>query len=313
MKLDVHIAGALVGVLEQTDLTDYVFSYAPNTSADKMVSLLMPVRTQSWDSRTLHPAFQVSLPEGANRQRIIGRYLKQVPNFSDMDLLALMGQNMTGRLQISPHASSLQGNATPAQTLRDLLGKTTPELVTYYLDEFLQSNGVSGGFEKFLANSLTEAGSAAYIESDQAAHQRTLIFDHWIVKLDDAKHPYLSLNEYFGLSLAKEMGLPVPRFELSQTMDRLAVERFDIDKDGRQLAFEDMCALQGLGAGHKFMGSIERVIKSIDAFCQPRQAKDAREQFFAQCLANSAIRNGDAHLKNFGLLCWPRCRANAHC
>jgi len=63
-----------------------------------------------------------------------------------------------------------------------------------------------------------------------------------------------------------------------------------------------MCALTGQPARDKFSGSAERIVRTIRAFCPGMAGQRACEQFYAQYLLAAAIRNGDAHLKNFGLL-----------
>ncbi len=57
-----------------------------------------------------------------------------------------------------------------------------------------------------------------------------------------------------------------------------------------------------LNAGEKFSGSVEKIIKKITEFCPLDQRRAAIDQFYAQYLVCMAIRNGDAHLKNFGLV-----------
>lgn len=70
MTLDVYVQGQRVGVLDQTGITSFVFTYLPDTAKELAVSLLMPPRTESWTSPFLFPVFQVSLPEGALRQTL---------------------------------------------------------------------------------------------------------------------------------------------------------------------------------------------------------------------------------------------------
>jgi len=110
------------------------------------------------------------------------------------------------------------------------------------------------------------------------------------------------LNEYFGLSVAKKIGLPVPESQLSEDANRLAIRRFDVLEPTVNLAFEDMCAMLALNAGDKFSGSVEKIIKKIAEFCPIDQRKAALDQFYAHYVACMAIRNGDAHLKNFGFV-----------
>ena len=72
--------------------------------------------------------------------------------------------------------------------------------------------------------------------------------------------------------------------------------------DGASLGFEDMCSLQALGTAQKYAGSYERVAKSIRDFVSGDHLPAAREQFFAMLVLSVMLRNGDAHLKNFGVL-----------
>jgi len=81
MTLDIYVQDKKVGVLDQTGITSFVFTYLPDTPRDLAVSLLMPPRTESWTSPFLFPVFQVSLPEGALRQtleRFFAKKLRQL-------------------------------------------------------------------------------------------------------------------------------------------------------------------------------------------------------------------------------------------
>ncbi|MHB8833437.1 MAG: HipA N-terminal domain-containing protein, partial [Desulfobacteria bacterium] len=62
-SLAVWVGPHKVGMLERAE--DHVFAYHPGTSSSNAVSLTMPVRLKSWQSRDLHPVFQMNLPEGA--------------------------------------------------------------------------------------------------------------------------------------------------------------------------------------------------------------------------------------------------------
>lgn len=291
MKLDIYIKGVMVGVLDQTGVSEYVFTYLPDASRQNPVSLLMPVRSQSWISSFLHPVFQISLPEGALRQSIERHFAKHFERFGDTELLAVVGENLVGQLQAVPHGQAL-ANHPPSESLASLLDENVKVLVQHYLGDRLNEAGVSGGFLKFLARSP--------IDSD--GHRATLAFDQWIVKLNDDDHPNIVLLEYFGMMAAREMGLSVPTTHLSHDQQRLLVQRFDRDANAQGLGFEDMCALHGLPAREKFTGSVERIIKTLRTFCPGLEGQRSCEAFYAQYLLASTLRNGDAHLKNFGLL-----------
>jgi serine/threonine-protein kinase HipA len=80
------------------------------------------------------------------------------------------------------------------------------------------------------------------------------------------------------------------------------MKRFDMAADGSQLGFEDMCCLQAVGTAQKYASTYERVARSIKDFIAGEFLRSAREQFFATLILSNIVRNGDAHLKNFGVL-----------
>jgi len=298
MRLDVYVRDTMVGVLEQTERARFVFTYLPNTPRDRAVSLLMPVRAESWVSPFLHPVFQVSLPEGALRLALERAFAKQVDRFDDMELLAVVGENLVGQLQLVPQGVVPQ-DRTPHETLENLVSGETSQLVEHYLGARLPDSGVSGGFLKFLARSPVGATPG------KKTHHLTLGYDRWIVKLADEDRPFIVPLEYFGMRAAREAGLDVPEIKLSEDRERLLVRRFDRDAAGERLGFEDMCALLGLPAREKFVGSVERIVRVIRAFCPGARGAENLDAFYGQYVLASVLRNGDAHLKNFGLLYGP--------
>jgi serine/threonine-protein kinase HipA len=68
------------------------------------------------------------------------------------------------------------------------------------------------------------------------------------------------------------------------------------------LGFEDMCSLQAQGTAQKYGSSYERIARSLGDSVSGEHLPVARKQFFAVLVLSSMVRNGDAHLKNFGLL-----------
>jgi serine/threonine-protein kinase HipA len=289
--LDVYVSNQLVGVLDQPDPYTFVFNYLPNAPEALPISLLMPKRLESWISRELHPVFQISLPEGALRELITKKFSKRFEHFGDLELLAVVGENMIGRIQVTPHGQAPSG-LTPHETLSRLIKEDTTTLVKHYLGERLHTSGVSGGFIKFLAKSPSRHQSG----------RPTLALEEWIIKLNDDDHPHIVLLEYFGMMAARASGLTVPDIHLAEDRKHLLVKRFDLNSEGMSVGFEDMCALFGRPARDKFTGSVERLIKTIGTFCQGEKKRKSFDQFFGQYLLASTIRNGDAHLKNFGLL-----------
>lgn len=125
----------------------------------------------------------------------------------------------------------------------------------------------------------------------------------YIVKSWGADYPQLAANEFLCMTAAQRAGLPVPEFHLSENGGLFVMKRFDIAaSDGSLLSFEDMCYLQALGAAQKYNSTCERVARTIKDFVSGEFLYEAREQFFASLVLSCMIRNGDAHLKNFGVL-----------
>lgn len=289
--LDVYVSNQLVGVLDQPDPYTFVFNYLPDAPNALPVSLLMPKRSESWISRELHPVFQISLPEGALRELITRKFSKRFEHFGDLELLAVVGENMIGRIQVTPHGQAPSG-LTPYEALSRLIKEDTTTLVKHYLGVHLHESGVSGGFIKFLAKSPGHSHDG----------RATLALDDWIIKLNDDDHPNIVLLEYFGMMAARAAGLTVPEVHLAEDRKHLLIKRFDMNSKGVHFGFEDMCALFGLPARDKFTGSVERLIKTIGTYCQGEKKRRSFDHFFGQYLLASTMRNGDAHLKNFGLI-----------
>ena len=136
----------------------------------------------------------------------------------------------------------------------------------------------------------------------EASERSTLTSAGYIVKSWGTDYPFLAANEYFCMTAAKLAGLPTPEFFLSDNGGLFILRRFDIKDDGSAMGFEDMCSLQALGTARKYTGSYERVAKTIKNFISGPCLPAAREQFFSTLVLSVMLRNGDAHLKNFGVL-----------
>lgn len=129
-----------------------------------------------------------------------------------------------------------------------------------------------------------------------------------IVKAASDAYPGLAANEYLCLRAANLAGIRTPIFDLSHDGKMLVLERFDTlaQPDGslERLGFEDIAALTGQRvrdtlSDRKYHGSYKRIAEVLKLL-QLQQEDLAR--FFEQVAFSIMVRNGDAHLKNFGLL-----------
>lgn len=287
--LAVWAADLRAGLLDKTpDQHRYVFAYDQAArSPDAQVSLTMPVRLESWLSRDLHPIFQMNLPEGALLEAI-RRTIAKLVGEDDLTILRVTGGNQIGRNRFALPGSAAPGVIETVESLDDLLSyPDTEELFHDLLAKYALRSGISGVQPKVILDA-TERGTATV--------------GGYIVKSWGADYPQLAANEYFCMTAAKRSGLLVPDFHLSGNGGLFVMKRFDLAADGHVTGFEDICSLQALGTAQKYNSTYERVARSIKDFVSGEFLQAAREQFFASLVLSCMLRNGDAHLKNFGVL-----------
>ena len=257
----------------------YVFNYSAN--AKDIISLTMPIRSESWTSTSLHPIFQMNMPEGVLRDAIKNHFSK-IEKMDDMGFLKIIGPYVLGRVKFQEIAVS-QGNLS----LDEILSSEKENLFEELMERFAIRSGVSGVQPKLL---LT------------AQNKTTMHFEHYIVKSWQAQYPQLALNEYFCMRAIQHAGLETPEFYINNDLSLFVMKRFDIIENGKYLGFEDMCVLTGRGTDDKYESSYEEVIRVIKDVVSPPHRKKAIKAFFTALVMNHFLRNGDGHLKNYGVL-----------
>ena len=294
--LRVWVDGKSVGTLDRFRTRGSTFVYDPATDPSLAVSVTMPTRTASWDTiNGLTPIFEMNLPEGVLRERLMRRFAKTLGSFDDFDLLALVGKTQVGRLRYSEFAETLSEDV-PFQSIDEILkAKGTSELFDYLIEKFAIHSGLSGVQPKVMIRAEEEGGLRVSPSFKSATH----IVKFW----DPAEYPELASNEFFCLEIAKRLKFAVPEFNLSEAGHALVVKRFDLGTDGKYLGFEDFCVLNGLSTANKYDGGYEtRLFKRTSEFIRAADRANALTDLFRLFVLNCAIRNGDAHLKNFGII-----------
>lgn len=283
--LIVWINDLLTGSLAQEEKRKYVFGY--EKKVEETVSLTMPVRLESWVNPELHPIFQMNLPEG-DLLGAIRRAISKIIGDDDLALLQVTGGNQIGRNRFTPTEENAPGENVDKESLESLLTyPDTKDLFHELINRYAIRSGVSGVQPKVLLD---------------ATARGTLSSSGYIVKTWGVDYPQLAANEYFCMIAAKAAGLMVPEFHLAENGGLFIMKRFDRTEDGNFLGFEDMCSLQAFGTAQKYRGSYERVARSLKGFVSGENLPMARRQFFSTLVLSSLVRNGDAHLKNFGVL-----------
>ena len=289
-SLDVSIGDAEhVGQLIKT--SNYEFRYLSAEASQPEVALLMPPAQQlTWQAGDLFAPMDQNLPEGDLFMRIRAHYPKQP--MTPMHLLALVGRNGIGRLGY--RLPEMPASVLPPAISKDQLLRThyTPEVFSELVSAYLS----------------TGAGIAGMQPKIMVPDRPTVPIPSLIVKAASETYPGLAANEYLCLTAARTAGMLVPGFALSDDGQMLVLDRFDmeLDPDGhvRRLGFEDIAALAGLRvrdvlSDRKYHGSYQRVAELLR---QLQLQSDSLHRFYEQVAFSVMVRNGDAHLKNFGVL-----------
>jgi serine/threonine-protein kinase HipA len=294
--LRVWVDGKPVGTLDRFKSRGSTFAYDPVTDPSLAVSVTMPQRTASWDVLGgLAPIFEMNLPEGVLRERLMRRFAKALGSFDDFDLLSLVGKTQIGRIRYSGFAETLS-EEVPFQSIDEILrSKGTSEFFDYLIEKFAIHSGLSGVQPKVMIRAEQESGLRLSPSFKSATH----IVKFW----EAAEYPELGANEFYCLEVAKRLEFSVPEFSLSEAGHALIVKRFDLGADGKYLGFEDFCVLNGLSTANKYDGGYEtRLFRRAREFIGAVDRPEALADLFRLFVLNCAIRNGDAHLKNFGII-----------
>ena len=290
-SLEITVAGSSVGTLVRGQSgMESVFRYCEGVDAENAVSLTMSARMENYGwERGVHPIFEMNLPEGVLRDELIRRFGEAVRDFDAFALLAIVGSSQLGRLAVACESVT---DHQPETLLSDLL---IHDGVHGLFDNLLHKHGQYSGVSGVQPKVLVRDGVTAAL---YPIHRGST---HLVKAFRPEQYPELATNEYFCMRAALHSGLEVPKFELSEHGKFLIVERFDLNEKG-YLGFEDFCVLNAWPSKAKYDGSYEGAAKQIKAFVSPPLLNQALESFFKIVALSSGLKNGDAHLKNFGVL-----------
>jgi len=293
---------AEAGLLDRNGERGSTFAYLPDISATRAVSITMPVRLPSWSVPFgLPPIFEMNLPEGALRERLRLAFAKATGTFDDFDLLAIVGRSQVGRIRYTGDKERLNEDV-PFQSVDEILASPRGgDLFRYLIEKFAAFSGISGVQPKILVRDENASATLANTEPrlSPSCKGATHIVKFW----EPNEFPQLAANEYYCLKAAERCGLEVPRYRLAEDGMALVVDRFDLRPDGTYRGFEDFCVLNARRTDEKYRGSYETsVMRRMQQFANSSDALADLEKLFTLIVLNCAIRNGDAHLKNFGIV-----------
>jgi serine/threonine-protein kinase HipA len=290
------------GLLDRNGARGSTFVYLPETPSARAVSVTMPVRLASWSMPFgLPPIFEMNLPEGFLRERLRLAFAKATGTFDEFDLLSVVGRSQVGRVRYTGQKEQLNEDV-PFQSVDEILERRrSGDLFRYLLEKFASYSGISGVQPKILVRDET-----AFAEMEHTGERLSQSYKGatHIVKLwEPNEYPQLAANEYFCLTVARKCGLDVPPFRLAEDGMALVIDRFDLCMDGTWRGFEDFCVLNARRTDEKYRGSYETsIMKRFSQFANSTQVNQDMEKLFTLIALNCALRNGDAHLKNFGIV-----------
>lgn len=262
----------------------YIFNYTTKERSAE-IALGMPLRAQSYASQVLPPILEMNRPEGFLLQRLHEVLLKH-GGVDDMRLLAAVGSNTIGRVAV--REAGVKAQAVPAMTMEELLKSSPSDKLFQHLLNTYAASGISGVQPKVLVP-----------QADRVTMPQPTL----IVKASGAT-PFLTQNEFVCMDAARRAGISVPDCSLSEDGGLFVMKRFDRVQEAdalRSLGFEDMVVLMGKRTSGKYEGSYENVTKAVRLYCGPNTS-ESLHRLFEYLVLSVMVRNGDAHLKNFGVL-----------
>jgi serine/threonine-protein kinase HipA len=291
---------AEAGLLDRAGGRGTAFVYQADAAPARAVSVTMPVRLPSWDVQYgLHPIFEMNLPEGVLRERLRIAFAKATGRFDEFDLLGIVGRSQVGRIRYTGQKEQLEQDV-PFQSVDEILERRRGgDLYRYLIDKFASFSGISGVQPKVMVRDERASVPLSKADNRQSYRGATHIVKFW----QQNEYPHLATNEFFCLKVAETCGLDVPRYQLAEDALALVIDRFDLRPDGTYRGFEDFCVLNARRTEEKYRGSYESsIIKRFGEFANSSHLGEDLERLFTLIVINCALRNGDAHLKNFGIV-----------
>jgi len=167
----------------------------------------------------------------------------------------------------------------------------------------LPQHSLAAGAPKRMSNAGAQHKLAVCMRGGELFHPKGNTPSTHLLKPDhpdDYNWPSTVANEYFVMSLAGALGLPVPPVHIRYVPDPVyLIDRFDREISGsetRRLHVIDACQLLGLDRAFKYkQSSVATLVACLDRCNRPALA---RMQLLRWAIFNVLTGNADAHLKN---------------
>ena len=315
--LDVYMNGYLVGQLTKSTTGSHLFKYTRqwlDTSGSRPISLSMPLRSQVYKGDEVYNFFDNLLPDNMEvRNRIVARHNAQ--STQAFDLLAKVGQDSVGALQLVPHEQQpFEVKKIDAKPLSDealekvLKGYQSDIPLGMLADEDDFRISIAGAQEKTALLNL-DGRWLLPIKATPTTHIIKLpigeIQSHsFTIDMADSVE-----NEYLCMMIVREFGLDVPHCSIIKVGDikALAVARFDrkLSSDSQwimRLPQEDFCQTLNIPSAKKYESHGGPGIEHIMPYLLGSMNSEAdRYNFMKSQVLFWLLAATDGHAKNFSL------------
>ena len=278
--IELYIKNKQIASFSQ-DKKSYLIDYK-DFDIHNSISLSLPntKRFYTYEYR-FPPYFETFLPEGYLYEIFKQILTKEYGYIDDYLIFSKLAPNIQSRVSFKSDFSKLDFEFLG---IDNILTNDTNDTFAKLLDIFLNKNAISGVQPKTIA---------------LLKDKETLHIKEYIIKTWGDEYPNLAENEYFCLNACKKANITTANVQLSQNKKFLVVENF-IFQDSNVLGFEEILSLMDKNRDNKYDGSYEQVAKIISQFTTNK--KESLSGYFKIVVMNYLLKNGDAHLKNFGLL-----------
>ena len=263
------------------DKKNYLIDYK-DFDIKNSISLSLPntKRFYTYEDR-FPPYLETFLPEGYLYEIFKNILTKEYGYIDDYLIFSKLAANINARVKFSSDFDKIDFEFLD---IDNILQNDSSDTFSRLLEIFLDKNAISG----------VQPKTIALLKDKETLHVKEYIIKTW-----GDEYQSLAENEYFCLNACKKAGVKIPNIKLSKNKKFLVVENF-IFNDDEILGFEEILSLMDKNRVNKYDGSYEQIAKIIYQFTTNK--RESLKEYFKIVVMNYLLKNGDAHLKNFGLL-----------
>lgn len=309
-RLGVLLHQRPVAVLERSADGHLRLTYLP--TAERALSLALPVRAEPYEDAQLLPFFEGLLPEGRVRDQLATRF--RIEPADVFGLLREFGRECAGAVTVLPEAESAAPAARDVRWLSDeeLAERIAEVEVRPFADEPSENVRISlAGTQSKL---VVVIGPEGQVGLPRGATPSTHILkpQSKIRRGKRLAYPDIVANEAFCMRLAAGAGLSTAEVGIRKVAGEsvLVVRRYDRTPDGGRLHQEDFCQALGIPSRLKYEadggpGQLQYLELLARHSAYPLEDRAALLDRIAYCYL---IANDDMHAKNFAVLYTPAVR-----